>query len=250
MTAIGCRGRMIIVGAIYMGYRNFKKWFASLSVVVLMLGWFGQPARAGLEEQLELIKLPPGFSISLYARVPGARTLVVVPEIDAVFVGSRGDTIHVVRDAGLNGQPQSVSVFAEGLSVANGIAAHGDRLYVAEQHRIISLPLSGSGEQKILLDKLPDFDWHGWRYAAFNPRGKLYVSIGAPCNICRVSGLQGTIIEVDPDTGANRIFARGIRNSVGMDFHPSTGELYFTDNGADNMGDNGRDGGCRTKPDQ
>jgi glucose/arabinose dehydrogenase len=84
---------------------------------------------------------------------------------------------------------------------------------------------------------LPDQSWHGWRYAQFGPDGKLYVAVGSPCNICRVDGLKGTIIRLNPDGSGLEVFASGIRNSVGLAFHPLSGELYFSDAGADRMGD-------------
>ena len=78
---------------------------------------------------------------------------------------------------------------------------------------------------------------HGRRYAAFGPDQKLYVAIGAPCNICEPKGLEGTIIRMNSDGSDVEVVARGVRNSVGFDWHPETGVLFFTDNGADGMGD-------------
>jgi len=86
-------------------------------------------------------------------------------------------------------------------------------------------------------EDLPTEFLHGWRYAGFGPDRKLYVSIGSPCNICEDKGLEGTIIRMDADGKNAEVVARGVRNSVGFDFNPVTGDLYFTDNGADNMGD-------------
>lgn len=216
---------------------EMKKTLLHLLIfAVSMIGLFAS-AYAGLQDNLRLINLPPGFSISIYARVPGARSMAVVPEMDAVFVGSREDSIHIIRDRGLKGHPESVSVFMRGLKVPNGIAVKNGLLFIAEQHRIITVSLTGGKRQKVLLDDLPDDASHGWRYAAFGPGGMLYVAVGAPCNVCSLNGREGTIIEVDPVTGKNRIFAKGIRNSVGMDFHPRSGQLYFTDNGSDGLGD-------------
>jgi len=207
-----------------------------LTLVFLVVG-VNAGASAGLEDKLGQINLPPGFSISLYARVPGARSLAVVPELDAVLVGSRGDAIHIIRDRGLKGRPEDVSLFMNKMKVPNGIAVKDGLLFIAEQHRIITVNLSDKKQKKVLLKGLPDDSWHGWRYITFGPNGKLYVAIGAPCNVCRLKGMEGSIIEVDSVTGKNRTFAKGVRNSVGMDFHPLTGQLYFTDNGSDGLGD-------------
>jgi len=110
-------------------------------------------------------------------------------------------------------------------------------LLIAEQDRIIGLAPSGRAKVIVPRGVLPDQSFHGWRYAGLGPDGRLYVAIGAPCNICEVKGFEGTIIRLRPDGHELQIFARGIRNSVGFDWHPVTGELFFTDNGGDHLGD-------------
>jgi glucose/arabinose dehydrogenase len=89
----------------------------------------------------------------------------------------------------------------------------------------------------VVFDGLPDKSHHGWRYATFGPDGRIYISIGAPCNVCAPKGLEGTIIALSPDGGKPEVMALGVRNAVGLAFHPKTGQLFFTDNGADSMGD-------------
>jgi glucose/arabinose dehydrogenase len=84
---------------------------------------------------------------------------------------------------------------------------------------------------------LPDDVFHGWRYAGFGPDGLLYFAVGAPCNVCETRGFEGTILRMRADGHDLQIFARGIRNSVGFDWHPRTHELFFTDNGGDFLGD-------------
>ena len=206
---------------------------------ILLSALMAMPAEAG---SLERIKLPPGFSIELYANVPKARSMVVLDDWGVVLVGSRGPFIHAVIDDDRDGRVDRVVRLLDGLNVANGIAWRDGWLYVAEQHRLIrlrapDLATLAKAEPQVLYDRLPNQSWHGWRYARFGPDGLLYVSVGAPCNICAVDGLEGTIVRFRPSGGAPEIFAGGIRNSVGFDFQPSTGALYFTDNGADNMGD-------------
>ncbi len=191
----------------------------------------------------ERIRLPEGFHAEVYAQVPGARSMVVVDELGAVLVGSRSDAVHAVVDADGDFVADRVVRVLSGLNVANGIAWKDGFLYVAEQHRVVryraeDLDALARARPEVIFDRLPDKRHHGWRYAAFGPDGLLYVAVGAPCNICTVSGLEGTIIRLRPVPGAEpEIFARGVRNSVGFDFQPATGELYFTDNGADWMGD-------------
>ncbi|MEQ9560682.1 MAG: PQQ-dependent sugar dehydrogenase [Rhodospirillales bacterium] len=192
------------------------------------------------------IQVPPGYAIEHFATVPKARTLVPVPELGVIFVGQRGPQVHAIIDADHDGRPEKVLRLFDDLNVANGIDWKDGWLYIAEQHRISrwrarSLKELAAAEPEVLFDKLPDDPWHGWRYARIGPDGLLYVAIGAPCNICDLNGMEGTIIRLAPPGRPGprtpEIFARGVRNSVGFDFQPGTGHLYFTDNGADNMGD-------------
>jgi glucose/arabinose dehydrogenase len=136
-----------------------------------------------------------------------------------------------------------VSLISDDFKLANGLAYQPGTLFVADQHRIVSYDLGNFdgttlGQPRILFTNLPDKRHHGWRYAALSPDGnRLFVAVGAPCNICKVSGLEGTIISIPVNGGAPQIYARGIRNSVGLTFHPETGQLWFTDNGGDMLGD-------------
>ena len=128
-----------------------------------------------------------------------------------------------------------------GMSTPNGIAFHDGDLYVAEIDRVYRyrdaedhLESMPAGE---LLDiELPSDRSHGWRYIGFGPDDMLYIAIGAPCNVCDRPG-YAQIIRTNPDGSGREIFASGVRNSVGLAWHPETGELWFTDNGRDMMGD-------------
>jgi len=200
-------------------------------------------ATADVKGVLENVTLPPGFKIELYAKVPSARTIIAVPEIDTVFVGNRrSDAIYAIQDKGLKGQPEKITKAATNLKVPNGIAWKNGALYVAEQHRIIRIPVGTDGlpdtaKTAVLFEGLPDDSWHGWRYGAFGPDDAFYVAVGAPCNVCDIKGMEGTIQRFDAKTWKPTTFASGVRNSVGLAFHPETKELFFTDNGADMMGD-------------
>ena len=201
------------------------------------------PARAH-DLPLDRLSLPTGFTIEHVADVPGARSILPVPALGVVFVSTRADTVYAV--SGLMGDGGAVTVrpVLSGLKVANGIAWAAGFLYVAEQHRVVrfaapSLKALARAKPEIIFGALPDKRHHGWRYSAFGPDGKLYIAIGAACNICQVSGMEGTIIRLNVNRpgAAPEVFARGVRNPVGLRFHPQTGHLWFTDNGADNMGD-------------
>lgn len=199
------------------------------------------PAAAVAE--LDALRLPAGFRAEIYAQVPGARSLAVVPALGVTFVGSRDDAVSAIIDADGDGRADRVETVLKGLNSPNGVAWRDGALYVAEQHRIARFAardlatLKAAGAEVIFAD-LPDKAHHGWRYAKFGPDGLLYVAVGAPCNVCAVDGLEGTIIRLPPRAGAAaEVFAAGVRNSVGFDWQPRAGVLFFTDNGSDWLGD-------------
>jgi glucose/arabinose dehydrogenase len=208
-----------------------------LCLMNLLIGLTGCAAQGGANPPLERLDLPPGFAIEVFAEVPGARSLAVADGGRKVYVGTREEDVYAVLDSERDGIADGVLHVATGLKVPNGLAAMDGRLFVAEQNRIIRFEPDGKVDTVVPAGVLPDFRHHGWRYAGFGPDGKIYVAIGAPCNICEVAGFEGTIIRMNPDGHNLEIFARGVRNSVGFDWHPVTGEMFFTDNGGDNLGD-------------
>lgn len=200
--------------------------------------------RADVEKNLHKLNLPAGFNIEVYAEVPNARQMALGQSTGTVFVGTRGNKVYAVVDKDKDRQADQVVTILDDLNIGNGVAMYQGNLYVAEQHRIAIYPAPGfdlnlpfKQMREVIYDQLPDKFHHGWRYIAFGPDNKLYVTVGAPCNICEVNGLEGTIIRMNPDGSEAEIYASGIRNSVGMAFQPETGTLYFTDNNTDMMGD-------------
>ncbi|MBO6806886.1 PQQ-dependent sugar dehydrogenase [Thalassospira sp.] len=191
-----------------------------------------------------LLSAESGYRLSVFAEVPNARTIAVAPELGGIFVGTRGPNLYFVRDEDSDGVGEEVNLIADDFKQANGIVYKPGTLFVADQHRIVSYDLANFdgerlGPPRILFTNLPDKSHHGWRYATLSPNGdRLFVAVGAPCNICKVSGLEGTIISIPVNGGAPEVYASGIRNSVGLTFHPETDELWFTDNGGDHLGDN------------
>ena len=190
---------------------------------------------------LERIALPPGFSIAVYAEVPGARSLALGPN-GIVFVGSmrRGTLSALVPQR--NGEAETV-VLAKGLNAPNGVAFRDGALYVAEIGRIlrydgIEARLRNPPPPLIVTERYPKDSHHGWKFIAFGPDGKLYVPVGAPCNVCEPDpDAYALISRINPDGTGYEVVARGIRNSVGFDWDPRTGELWFNDHGRDSMGD-------------
>ena len=195
---------------------------------------------------LDAIRLPPGFSIALFARVPNARAMALGSD-NTVYVGSRGaGKVHAVRfDAGYRAiQPL---LLADRLQMPVGVAYRDGALYVSAVDRVLRFDeiekqlarLPGERPRAtVMRDTFPDETHHGWKFIAFGPDGKLYVPVGAPCNICEPDADRyANIMRMNADGSALEVFARGVRNSVGFDWHPQTKELWFTDNGRDWLGD-------------
>ena len=188
---------------------------------------------------LDDVQLPPGFSIEVYADVPKARSLAL-GDRGTLFVSTRkARSVYAVVDNG-DGSTRTIEIL-DGMSTPNGIAFHDGDLYVAEIDRVFRYRnaedhLESMPEGELLDIDLPSDRHHGWRYIGFGPDGKLYISIGAPCNICDEPG-YAQIIRVNPDGTGRETYASGVRNSVGFTWHPETDELWFTDNGRDMLGD-------------
>lgn len=200
---------------------------------------------SGPELDLNKIRLPEGFTIELYAEgVENARSLERSPN-GTVFVGTRGEgKVYALRDEDGDNRADRIYTIAEDLKSPNGVAFRDGDLYVAEISRILKLEniedhLSDPPEPVVVNDGYPEETHHGWKYIAFGPDGKLYVPVGAPCNICLSEDpVFASLTRMDPDGGNVEVVHRGIRNTVGFAWHPDTGELWFTDNGRDWMGDN------------
>lgn len=193
---------------------------------------------------LDQVRLPDGFEIDLYAEnVPNARSLALGPG-GTVFVGSRqAGKVYALVDADGDQRAERVRVIAENLNSPNGVALRGGALFVAEMHRILRFDdienrLENPPAPVVVNDQFPDETHHGWKYIAFGPDDRLYVPVGAPCNNClREDPRFASIMRMRPDGSELEIFARGIRNTVGFDWHPQTAVLWFTNNGRDWMGD-------------
>ncbi len=200
---------------------------------------------ARAEIRLSTIKLPPGFSIEVYAnKVEGARSLALGPE-GVVFVGSRSQgKVYALIDKNSDHRADEVLVVAKGLNSPNGVAYHNGSLYVAEISRVIRFDeigkrLRNPPEPVVVNDTFPKDTHHGWKFIRFGSDGKLYVPVGAPCNVClRDDPRYASIMRMNPDGSNLEVFASGVRNTVGFDWHPVIKELWFTDNGRDWMGSN------------
>ena len=194
---------------------------------------------------IDNIKLPKNFKISLYASdITDARSLALGAK-GTIFVGNRRkDKVYALQDTNNDYQADRKYIIASGLNMPNGVAFRNNDLYVAEVNRILKFAnienhLHNPGKPEVIYDQYPTDRHHGWKFIRFGPDGKLYVPVGAPCNICESkSDIYASITSIYPNGAGLEIFAKGVRNTVGFDWHPETGQLWFTDNGRDWLGDN------------
>ena len=216
---------------------------ARLVIVSLCaIAWHGA-ARAQIADVdlPKAVTLPPGFSITKFATAPAPRSLLVVPELSAVFIGSTTSTLSAAFYK--DGAPRAERTISVGtaFNAPNGVAWQDGWLYVAETHRVIrwrpTRETVMAANVELLFDRLLNSRAHGFRVIRVGPDNKLYMAIGTPCNVCEPQGFQGSIVRMPLTGGTAEVFAKGIRNSVGFDFHPRTRELWFTDNGSDGLGD-------------
>ena len=205
----------------------------------------GLPALTEYSKTLPLdkIKLPQGFAIEIFAEVENARSMALSPS-GIVYVGNKDkDNVYAVKDVDGDHKADTKWVVASGLNMPNGVAFKDGDLYIAEVNKISKLAsiennLSNPPKPEVINDSYPTETHHGWKYIAFGPDGKLYVPVGAPCNICESEdSIFASITRMNADGTGREIFARGIRNSVGFTWHPETKELWFTDNGRDMLGE-------------
>jgi len=203
-----------------------------------------QPSYAGRELPLDTIKLSPGFEINVFAaNVPNARSMSLSSH-GTLFVGTRrAGNVYAILDYNHDNIADKVIIIAQGLNMPNGVAFRNGSLYVSEVNRILRYDniedhLENPPEPIVVNDGFPRDRDHGWKFIRYGPDGKLYVPVGAPCNVCEQSDKRyASIMRMNPDGTDLEIFARGIRNTVGFDWNPDTQELWFTDNGRDWMGD-------------
>jgi glucose/arabinose dehydrogenase len=218
-------------------------WQRLRAIVLAAAAGLAAPgAHAATEADLAKLRLPPGFSVSLFANALTPRSLLVVPELQAVFIGSVSGRLSVALYK--DGAPKAERVIGLGdrFNAPNGVAWKDGWLYVAETHRVTRWrptrdALGPPADPQIVFDQLLNHRGHGFRVIRVGPDNRLWLAIGTPCNVCEPQGLQGTIVRIPRAGGQAEVYARGIRNSVGFDFHPRTGELWFTDNGSDGLGD-------------
>jgi glucose/arabinose dehydrogenase len=212
-----------------------KKIIVIVIILILLAFLLHSPkSSSGL---IENIRLPEGFSIEVYADNIKAARGMDFAENGVLFAGSKDGYVYAV------GKDKTVFTIDEGLDEPVGVDFYEGDLYVSDIYRILKYAdildnLAIPPEPVIVNDSFPDKSWHGRKFIKVGPDGRLYVPVGAPCNVCLEEDERfATIMRMNPGGSGLEIFARGVRNTVGFDWHPETGELWFTDNGRDMMGD-------------
>lgn len=206
------------------------------SIIISSFGW-----------NIQELKLPDGFKIEHYANVTSARQLAFASE-KVIFVASNNGKIYAIIDENKDYKSDRVILIYEDFKVGSGIAFDNNSLYVTDLNKVFrfSKILSKLGQElkpEILTDKLPSSAYHGKRFLKFSPderdQKRLFIGVGAPCNVClQKNKAYSTILSLNPKDWNYQIYAYGVRNTVGFDWHPITKELWFTDNGRDWLGDN------------
>ena len=194
------------------------------------------PASADkVQKAATALKLAKGFNIEVYATgVPNARQMREGDK-GTIFVGSRLiDKVHAIVNK--NGK-REVKVLVSGLYRPNGLAIHDGTLYIAELSKVSKIEKVedhlDDAKPTVVYDNLPKDEAHGWKFIGIGPDNKLYVPVGQPCNNCIPSDAHGQIRRINLDGSGAEVIARGVRNTVGFDWHPVSKQLYFTDNGRD-----------------
>jgi glucose/arabinose dehydrogenase len=192
------------------------------------------------EIPIDSLKLPPGFAVEIWATgIPGGRAMAL-GDGGKIYVGTRAiGRVYEVTD---NGGRRTSRVVVDKLTQPAGVAFANGSLYVMAIDKLLRFDGIENNPNVQPVDltakfNLPPLQHHNWKYIAFGPDKKLYVPFGSPCNICEPTAEYGQIRRYNPDGSGMEVLARGIRNTVGFDFHPKTGELWFADHGRDWMGD-------------
>jgi glucose/arabinose dehydrogenase len=201
------------------------------------------------DSYLDKLNIPDGFEISIYAEnLDSPRQLTETDKGYVVAGSKKGDKIYAFLDSNSDGYAEKRILVAENLQNPTGVTFHNGDLYFAEIDTIwvirdidnwLSSNSSVLPRKSIYMNNLPSETWHGFKYIDFGPDGNMYIPVGVPCNIClepQTSDKRFAAIHKYVD-GELITVADGVRNSVGFDWHPLTGKLYFSDNGRDWLGD-------------
>ena len=213
----------------------------NMKIISLSLSGLLASSCLAQEPDLDSLRLPDGFSISIYAELEGPRQMTL-GDNNVVCVGSLRGQVSALIDGDRDGHAEELVTVARGLNTPNGVVYHQGDLYIGEIHRISKISnidgkLDGPQTTETVNDSLPDLRHHGFKFLQIGPDDRLYFPIGAPCNVCEVEPQFASLNSMNLDGSDLQKIADGIRNTVGFDWHPQTAELWFSDNGRDMLGD-------------
>lgn len=215
--------------------------FSMLLTAVLLV-----PAAFAADPPIENLKLHDGFKIEVFSsEVVGARSMALGDD-GVVYVGTRHSAkgrVYAVVDKDGDFKADEVHIIAEGLTLPNGIEFIDGDLYIAALNKVLCLRdigehLTSPPEPEVITDSMPEDSTHGWKYLRQGPDDKLYMNIGNPSDAGLNEDPYASIVRMNLDGSGFEVYARGVRNSLGFDWHPKNGDLYFSDMGRDNLGDN------------
>ena len=212
---------------------------------IFILSFLGIITSSNVFSNIQQLRLDPGFTVSIFASDLDQPRQMIESKNGMIFIGERSGQIIALLDSDGNGQADSKRVIADDLTYSTGVSIFEGDLYFSEISKIWKIQdienwlqknSSGFPEKILVTQDLPEDKWHGWKWLQHNAEGDIYTNVGAPCNICLSENPQyASIIRLRDDNW--EYVARGVRNSVGFDFHPETSKLYFGDNGRDWLGD-------------
>jgi len=214
------------------------EYLSHIFKIILLFIYSLFPSTAEINE----ITVPNGFHISIFARELGQPRFMALSNDDVVFTTLiNSGKIVALPDINKDGIADKIIVKASGLKAPNGIAFYKDWLYIGESHQVVRYKYSGYdqqlGEKEVVISKLPK-GGHSTKSILFGKDNKLYLSIGSSCNVCiEKDERRAVIMQFNPDGTNGKIYARGLKNSVGLTLHPGTGEIWASDNGRDWLGD-------------
>jgi len=225
---------------------NNYKYLKLLSAYLPLLACvaFGPSQNAIAGSQSIMITVSKGFGLSLFASDVGDAKQLAVGANGTLFVGShKSGTVHALVDSNQDGRVDKRYVIAKELEYPNALAFHNGDLFVASENKILRFAdieqrLRRPSRPKEIYSDLPESDKKSARAMHFGPDDRLYVSIGAPCNVCEAAAPYSSIIAINVDTGASEQIVSGVRDATGFDWSPVDGKLWFADQGRDWMGDN------------
>ena len=210
---------------------------------ILPLTLLALSATQGLASDSGKLNVPAGFSVhTLPFSVPNARQMALT-DAGHLIIGTRKlGNVYAVKNALTADSPEIVTLFDD-LTMPSGVTVYDGDLYIAAKNTVLRVndidqSITARPDADVVTDALPKKSHHGWKYIKFDSNGQLHVPVGAPCNTCLSDDPRfASILRMDPQTGAYEIIAQGIRNIVGMDWHPETGDLWVSNNGRDMLGD-------------